>query len=171
VARFTVGFWPALKASNSSAPTAKLDGTAGSGYSSGADRNSALSRPGVSPSLKRMTPAACAVSAFCSLSSNEHVPRWISDTAPFVASGKSDSSQPEVEPPGLGITMSFVGTTATFVSDFVGVCSKAMKSTAGELSSAALPATYDLLVSVTCCSTGAAVSCHSGMLNISECAS
>ena len=36
--------------------------------------------------------------------------------------------------------MSLVGTTGTFETDFVGVCSNAMKSTAGELSSAGLPA-------------------------------
>ena len=63
--------------------------------------------------------------------------------------------------------MSFVGTTLTRVSTVVGVCSKAMKSTDGELSSAALPATVGLLVGETCCKTGAAFSCHSGMLNIS----
>ena len=63
--------------------------------------------------------------------------------------------------------MSSVGTTLTFASDVVGECSKAMKSTDGELSSAALPATYVLVVGETCCSTGAAFSCHSGMLNIS----
>ena len=94
----------------------------------------------MSPSLKRITPTAPAVTAFSSFCVNAHVPRWISDTAPLVAAGKSDISQPEVVPPGLGITMSFVGTTLTFVSDFVGECSKAMKSTDGELSSAALPA-------------------------------
>jgi hypothetical protein len=72
---------------------------------------------------------------------NAQVPRWISDTAPLVAAGKSDISQPDVVPPGLGITMSLVGTTLMFVSDAVGECSKVMKSTDGESSSAALPAT------------------------------
>ncbi len=94
----------------------------------------------MSPSLNRITPTAPAVTAFCSFSVNPHVPRWISATAPRVAAGKSDISQPEVEPPGLGITTSLVGTTLTFGSDFVGECSKAMKSTDGESSSAALPA-------------------------------
>ena len=121
----------------------------------------------VSPSLNRITPTAPAVTAFSSFSVNAHVPRWISATAPRVASGKSDISQPDVEPPGLGITMSLVGTTLTFVTDFVGVCSKAIMSTDGELSSAAVPALYDLLVGETCWSTAGAVSCHSGMLNIS----
>jgi hypothetical protein len=100
-----------------------------------------LRRLAVSPSLKRITPTAPALTAFCSFRVNQHVPRWISDTAPSVAAGKSDISQPEVVPPGLGITMSFVGTTLTPVSDAVGECSKAVKSTVGELSSAALPAT------------------------------
>ena len=86
-----------------------------------------------------MTPTAPAFTAFWSFSVNAHVPRWISDTAPVVAAGKSDISQPPVVPPGLGMTTSLVGTTLTFVSDFVGECSKAMKSTDGELSSAALP--------------------------------
>ena len=93
----------------------------------------------MSPSLNRITPTAPAVTAFCSFSVNPHVPRWISATAPLVAAGKSDISQPLVVPPGLGIVMSLVGTTWTLVSAFVGECSKAMKSTAGELSSAALP--------------------------------
>ena len=86
-----------------------------------------------------MTPTAPARTAFWSFSVNPHVPRWISAIAPLVAAGKSDISQPLVEPPGLGMTMSLVGTTLTFVSDFVGECSKAMKSTDGELSSAAVP--------------------------------
>ncbi len=63
--------------------------------------------------------------------------------------------------------MSLVGTTRAFETDFVGECSNAMKSTFGELSSAALPAMYVVGVGETCSSTGAAVSCHTGMLNIS----
>jgi deoxyhypusine synthase len=95
----------------------------------------------VSPSLNRITPTAPAVTAFCSFCVNAQVPRWISATAPLVAAGKSEISQPLVVPPGLGIVTSLVGTTATLDSDFVGECSNAMKSTDGELSSAALPAT------------------------------
>ena len=86
-----------------------------------------------------MTPTAPAFTAFWSFSVNPHVPRWMSAIAPLVAAGKSDISQPLVEPPVLGMRMSLVGTTLTFVSAFVGECSKAMKSTDGELSSAALP--------------------------------
>jgi len=87
-----------------------------------------------------ITPIAPAVTAFCNFRTNEHVPRWISATAPATSDGKSDISQPLVLPPTTGgMTMSLVGTTRAFETDFVGECSNAMKSTPGESSSAALP--------------------------------
>ena len=121
----------------------------------------------MSPSLKRITPTAPAATAFCSFSVNPQVPRWISDTAPLVAAGKSDSSQPLVVPPGLGIDDVVGGHDPDAGERRVGECSKAMKSTAGESSSAALPGVYVLLHGDVSCRTGAAVSCQIGMLNIS----
>ena len=106
-----------------------------------------------------ITPIAPASRAFWSLFVNPHVPRWISEMAPRVLLGKSVISQPLVEPPVLGTLMSVVGTTLA-ETDFVGECSKAMKSTDGELSCAALPAMYVLLVGAVRSIIGAAASCQ-----------
>ena len=124
-------------------------------------------RPALSPSLNRMMPTAPAAWAFASFWVNEQVPRWTSDTAPLVAAGKSEASQPLVLllAAGLGMTMSFVGTTGALGTSLVGENSKAMKSTAALSSSAALPGTYVLSVGAICSSTGGAVSFQSGMLN------
>jgi hypothetical protein len=64
------------------------------------------------PSLKMMTPiapAACALSAFWR---NVHVPRWMRAIFPETEAGKSEASQPLVEPPGEGMMMSFLAAPA-----------------------------------------------------------
>ena len=120
----------------------------------------------MSPSLKRITPAAPASSALASFCTNGQVPRWISAIAPVVAAGKSSVSQPLVVPPGLGMITSLVGTTGTLVSVPEGESSKVMKSTFGLSSSAAVPATYDLSGSTSVrVVTGVLFSTHSGRLN------
>ena len=55
-----------------------------------------------------MAPASSASASFCT---NGQVPRWISEIAPSVSSGKSAAAQPLVEPPELGNLMFVVGTT------------------------------------------------------------
>ncbi|MGH2945515.1 MAG: hypothetical protein ACRDPC_04520 [Solirubrobacteraceae bacterium] len=69
------------------------------------------------------------------------MPRWINDTAPLVAAGKSDGSQPLVLvlAAGDGITMSFVGTTGALATSAVGEKAIVMKSTLELPESDALP--------------------------------
>ena len=68
------------------------------------------------------------------------VPRWISATAPLASAPKSAAAHPLMLPPSDGTSVLPTVTTSAD-TDFVGECSKAMKSTAGDPSSAALPAT------------------------------
>ena len=109
-------------------PTAKLANTAGIARSVGPLRKPAFMRCALLPSLKRITPTAPAVWAFASFCTNGHVPRWISETAPLVAAGKSAASQPLllVSVDGLAMTMSFVGTTRAFGTSAVGENSNVM---------------------------------------------
>ena len=76
----------------------------------------------------------------CHLSTNAHVPRWTSATAPAHRRRVVGSrAQPLCEPPGLGITMSPTGTTVTPVRDTVGEPGIEMKSTSALSSCSAVP--------------------------------
>ena len=87
-----------------------------------------------------MTPTAPAFWASCSFVVKPQVPRWISAILPDTADVKSAATQPLVLPPSDGTSV-WPTVTTSAVTVFAGVCSKAMKSTAGLPSSAALPGT------------------------------